>query len=473
MAEMLSYLNSKSLWHTLRYYKRIEYPDENFAREIMQLFSIGVAKLNSDGSQDTSFGTNGTAIISFAGRERVRSIELDTKDKSYFVGYIDLDVNPGGPYPTENTDFYASSLLANGKLNTVFGGGDGVVTINFGGKDVAQASAIQKDNKLILAGMTNTTGKEALALVRLNTNGSLDSTFGNNGTVVVSGLDKNAAWFEVTDVIVNNAEDVIALFTTGNASASLAFDKFGKIKSGYITGSDISDDFITTDVSDRLYGLNGDDVLNGGKGDDYIDGGAGDDQIIGGLGNDTAVYSDAKNGVAIDLQTGEAGSLQVDAQIGSDILSSIENTIGSDYQDVILGSTDNNVIESGDGNDEITSADGDDVVYAGLGDDLIIGGDGRGNDKYYGGDGIDTVKYTSATDAIVVNLSAKSNQAKSVTANNAGIGVDQLSGIENVIAGNFNDFVTGDGKSNVITGGAGNDTIKGGAGTDTAVYSGT
>lgn len=50
MAEMLSYLNSKSLWHTLRYYKRIEYPDENFAREIMQLFSIGLAKLNSDGS---------------------------------------------------------------------------------------------------------------------------------------------------------------------------------------------------------------------------------------------------------------------------------------------------------------------------------------------------------------------------------------------------------------------------------------
>ena len=27
----------------------VEYPDENFAREIMQLFSVGLSKLNPDG----------------------------------------------------------------------------------------------------------------------------------------------------------------------------------------------------------------------------------------------------------------------------------------------------------------------------------------------------------------------------------------------------------------------------------------
>lgn len=428
-------------------------------------------QLNSDGSQDTSFGSNGTAIISYAGRERVRSIELDPSDKPYFIGYIDLDANPGGPYPTENTDFYASSLLANGKLNTAFGGGDGVVTIDFGGKDVAQASAIQNDNKLILAGMTNTTGKEALALARLNTNGSLDSTFGNKGSVVVSGLDKNAVWFEVTDVIVNYAGDVIALFTTGNASASIAFDKAGIIKSGYIIGSDSSDDFQTTDVSDKLFGLNGDDVLNGGKGDDYIDGGTGNDQIIGGEGIDTAAYADAKNGVRIDLQAGSAGSLQSNAEIGTDTLSDIENIVASDYRDIILGSSENNVIDSGDGNDEITTADGDDTVYAGLGDDLIIGGDGKGNDKYYGGAGSDVVRYTSANWGITVDLArgtaaSLSNPALRGNRDAANIGVDKLYEIENVIAGNFNDVLSGNQLANEIMGEDGDDSIDGRAGND-------
>ena len=41
---------------------------------------------------------------------------------------------------------------------------------------------------------------------------------------------------------------------------------------------------------------------------------------------------------------------------------------------------------------------------AGGGDDLIIGGDGAGDDSYDGGTGVDTIKYTSATDDIVVDL---------------------------------------------------------------------
>ena len=39
-----------------------------------------------------------------------------------------------------------------------------------------------------------------------------------------------------------------------------------------------------------------------------------------------------------------------------------------------------------------------------VGNDLIIGGDGAGDDSYDGGSGIDTIKYTSATDDIVVDL---------------------------------------------------------------------
>ena len=47
---MLSFLDNKStnmLWRTRN---RVEFADENYAREIMQLFTIGLIKLNNDGT---------------------------------------------------------------------------------------------------------------------------------------------------------------------------------------------------------------------------------------------------------------------------------------------------------------------------------------------------------------------------------------------------------------------------------------
>ena len=48
--QMLSFLDNKStnlLWTSRN---RIEFPDENYAREIMQLFTIGLFRLNNDGT---------------------------------------------------------------------------------------------------------------------------------------------------------------------------------------------------------------------------------------------------------------------------------------------------------------------------------------------------------------------------------------------------------------------------------------
>jgi Uncharacterized protein conserved in bacteria len=50
MAEMLGFLNSRSTSYVFKDTGNRAYPDENFAREIMQLFSIGVHQLNMDGT---------------------------------------------------------------------------------------------------------------------------------------------------------------------------------------------------------------------------------------------------------------------------------------------------------------------------------------------------------------------------------------------------------------------------------------
>ena len=50
MAKMLTYYQSKSTDYVWNEERKIKYPDENFAREILQLFSIGTVKLNLDGT---------------------------------------------------------------------------------------------------------------------------------------------------------------------------------------------------------------------------------------------------------------------------------------------------------------------------------------------------------------------------------------------------------------------------------------
>lgn len=51
MAEMLSYMESKSKAFVLEDEGEVAFPDENYAREIMQLFTIGVHRLNMDGTR--------------------------------------------------------------------------------------------------------------------------------------------------------------------------------------------------------------------------------------------------------------------------------------------------------------------------------------------------------------------------------------------------------------------------------------
>ena len=66
---------------------------------------------------------------------------------------------------------------------------------------------------------------------------------------------------------------------------------------------------------------------------------------------------------------------------------------------------------------------------------VLCRGDGAGDDVYNGGSGVDTVKYTSATDDITVDLS-KGTATSTKGDNKAGIGSDKLSNIENIIGGN-------------------------------------
>jgi uncharacterized delta-60 repeat protein len=89
----------------------------------------------------------------------------------------------GGP-----ADFAAVRLNANGTLDTSFGSG-GTQTLNLGGDDQASAVALQGDGRIVLAGFSTVTGIPSIAAARLNADGSPDTSFGSGGTVNLAALD--------------------------------------------------------------------------------------------------------------------------------------------------------------------------------------------------------------------------------------------------------------------------------------------
>lgn len=208
----------------------------------------------------------------------------------------------------------------------------------------------------------------------------------------------------------------------------------------------------------------------GGAGDDVLDGNFGTSDIIdGGPGSDTVTYVNARRPVSIDL----AVQLTYDGVV-LDQLISIENGIGSQFDDLLQGDTGVNRLDGGAGSDTVTysrSARGvsidlgsngayDGIAYDTLADienaigsgfDDILQGNG-GSNVFDGGGGLDLVSYFSSARGVVIDLAAG--------ASFDGVVLDALANIEQAQGSRFDDVLEGDAGSNILDGGEGSDTVR-------------
>jgi uncharacterized delta-60 repeat protein len=132
--------------------------------------NFAFARLNTNGTLDSNFDGDGRADYTFGNADFCTSIALQADGKIVAGGYT----NNGG-----TNDFAALRMNADGSLDATFDA-DGKQTVNFGDDDRANAVLVQADGKIVLAGAWDG-GQADYALVRLNTNGSLDSTFSGDG----------------------------------------------------------------------------------------------------------------------------------------------------------------------------------------------------------------------------------------------------------------------------------------------------
>jgi hypothetical protein len=127
------------------------------------------------------------------------------------------------------------------------------------------------------------------------------------------------------------------------------------------------------------------------------------------------------------------------------------------------------------GDDTLIGSPDNDLIYGLGGNDTLIAGHGGGDDVIDGGDDGDTVKYLSADEPMLIDLSAGKAYG------DPDVGIDTLINIENVVGGSSNDVIIGDKNVNKLDGNAGDDQISGlggddiidgNLGVDTAVFTG-
>lgn len=295
---------------------------------------FAIARYNSDGSLDRSFGRSGVRITDFGGF--FTTVDAVTDAVLLSDGKILVAGTSGGRVALARYN-------RDGSLDSSFDG-NGRVTTSLGNNSTAKKVLVQPNGKILVLAVSD--GRAAL--LRYNSNGSLDNSFDGNGRVTtdLDAADNNA------DIALQPDGNVVLVGTNvGFFDRDFSVRRYVGDRIDVSLGTPIEPiDFnngpagITrngTAANDRIAGTPGNDILRGKRGNDVVDGKRGNDRLFGGEGND-----------------------------------------------LLIGR---------DGRDELVGGNGDDTLRGGKRGDILIGG--RGADVLSGGQGIDMFVYNNLNDA--------------------------------------------------------------------------
>ncbi len=133
---------------------------------------VAVARLNTNGTLDNTFSIDGKVTTPVGSHAEARAVAIQPDGKIVVAGYYTNG---------SDDDFLVVRYNSNGTLDNSFAG-DGIAGIGFGGIDIAEDLAIQPDGKIVVTGSTESS-KNLIAVIRLNSNGTLDNTFSSDGKV--------------------------------------------------------------------------------------------------------------------------------------------------------------------------------------------------------------------------------------------------------------------------------------------------
>jgi uncharacterized delta-60 repeat protein len=131
-------------------------------------------RYKSDGSRDSSFGANGIVIIDLGYDEAGMGVEVLPDGKIVVAGWS---------CSSESMDFMVARLNSNGSLDSSFGT-NGIALTDFGGNDLLRVVAVQADGRIVAAGSALAGSYSSFAVARYNADGSNDESFDSDGMAV-------------------------------------------------------------------------------------------------------------------------------------------------------------------------------------------------------------------------------------------------------------------------------------------------
>lgn len=137
---------------------------------------ITVVRFNPNGSIDETFGDNGIVITELSNEKDIgESVVIQPDGKIVVVGTT---------YHTPSLDIVLVRYNEDGTTDYGFGSAGIVITDINSGLDIGKSVVVQPDSKIVVGGYTHVGEKFYMTLLRYNSNGDLDPSFGQNGIVI-------------------------------------------------------------------------------------------------------------------------------------------------------------------------------------------------------------------------------------------------------------------------------------------------
>lgn len=411
--------------------------------------TLTLVRFSDQGTLDPTFGQGGVATFVLPSGMPVNtetSLALQSDGDVLLAGYR---------YPGGTADFSLTRYHPDGTLDTRFGT-DGTVTVDVAdGNDYGRAVTQQADGKLLIAGTSDRGDNEVgdgnfnFSVVRLNADGSLDTSFGDGGKAIFDfeGGRDGVQTISVLDdgkILLTGA----AYNAEGNAGfAALRLNADGTLDTSFGDSVGHLRQIDGQSTDDLIAGTAADEIISGQAGSDLLDGGGGADRLSGGAGGDVFRFSSREDSYrtasesfsdhiadfdpvsdVLDLAAlgytglgdgyGNTLALRVDAEAQRTYLSSLEPDADGHRFELVLngdlsgqfnaynlvfapvvfeGGDDSSSLFAGNLTFEVLGQGGDDRLYGGLGNDILDGGAGR--DILFGSEGIDTYRFTSLSDS--------------------------------------------------------------------------
>ncbi len=341
-----------------------------------------VLRFNPDGNLDSSFGSGGTVFTDFfAEDDRAYAVAIQADGKIVVAG--------------SSTQFFALVRYnPDGTDDTSFGAfGDGRVRTDVSGDGPAQANAIaiQSDGKIVVAGRSGDSAANSLdfAILRYNTDGTLDTSFGASGGTNVDFFSGNDAAFAL--VIQGDGKIVAGGSASRGDASSPDFALVRLNADGSFDASFDVDGKVATDFSSSLDGIYGIALQTNGK------------IVAAGF---TFITSEANDNFAL-ARYNTNGSLDTTFGTGGKVITDIHPV--TDEAHAVVIQSDGKIIAGG------IAGPGGNLDFA------LARYDSSGAlDPTFGGDGTVTTVFSSSDD--VINAMALQADGKLVAGGLAGSG---------------------------------------------------